>query len=161
MLEPLLLASYVIGGIVCSLVCGGCAVLIAERKHRSQIEGFLYGLLLGPLGILIEARRPALYRTQPFRRTREALDAMFQWQIAQQSGTMSRSPAGPVEESPDSQALGSSSSSAALVSDDRLAKAADESIAGIPLVRVEALGIEDNSSPSLVVPNPVISLSGS
>ncbi len=49
----------VAGAVAYIVICGLCATSIAVEKGRPQAEGFLYGLLAGPVGILIEACLPA------------------------------------------------------------------------------------------------------
>ncbi len=55
---PTWLVGSIIGGIVYLLVCAVCGWSIAIEKGRSEWEGFFYGTLFGPIGILIEACLP-------------------------------------------------------------------------------------------------------
>jgi hypothetical protein len=44
--------------LVCSMVCGLMGSYVASQRLRGPLEGFMFGLLLGPLGILIEVLMP-------------------------------------------------------------------------------------------------------
>jgi hypothetical protein len=43
---------------VYALLCAGAGMAVASEKHRGIGEGFLYGLLFGPIGVLIVACLP-------------------------------------------------------------------------------------------------------
>jgi hypothetical protein len=58
--SPFALAAVIVAVIVVSAVSGAVGLWLADYKLRSPLEGFLLGLLLGPLGILIEAALPDL-----------------------------------------------------------------------------------------------------
>jgi hypothetical protein len=45
------------------LVCGGFGAYVADQKGRSGLEGFLFGLILGPIGIVAIGTMPTLERT--------------------------------------------------------------------------------------------------
>jgi hypothetical protein len=51
---------YVLVVMIGSGVCGALGLWLADRKLRSSAEGLLLGVLLGPLGVLIEAALPDL-----------------------------------------------------------------------------------------------------
>jgi len=53
-----LIAGLTLGSIVYLVICAMVGWSIAIEKHRSPWEGFIYGLLFGPLGPLIEACLP-------------------------------------------------------------------------------------------------------
>lgn len=38
-----------------------CAVYVAAQKRRPIVEGFILGLLLGPLGLVVEALLPSIW----------------------------------------------------------------------------------------------------
>jgi len=40
------------------LLCAVCGIYVATEKNRSQNEGFLFGLLFGPLGLIVVACLP-------------------------------------------------------------------------------------------------------
>jgi hypothetical protein len=42
--------------------CSAISGYIAFQKRRSPYEGVLLGLLLGPIGVVIESRRPFMHR---------------------------------------------------------------------------------------------------
>lgn len=42
------------------LTFGACGSYIAETKNRSQMEGVVFGVLFGPLGLIIVACLPTL-----------------------------------------------------------------------------------------------------
>ncbi len=42
-------------GAIYLLICGISGLVVATEKNRSEGEGFVYGLLFGPIGVLIEA----------------------------------------------------------------------------------------------------------
>ena len=44
------------------LVCGGFSAYLAYQKGRSLLEGFLFGLILGPIGIAAVGLRPKATR---------------------------------------------------------------------------------------------------
>jgi hypothetical protein len=46
-------------GLIVAVVFGGLGAWVATQKDRGQGEGFILGLLFGPLGVLIEALLPA------------------------------------------------------------------------------------------------------
>jgi hypothetical protein len=52
--SPILIPTVLVG----LPLCGMLGLWVAERKLREPIEGFFLGLLLGPLGVLIEAALP-------------------------------------------------------------------------------------------------------
>ena len=41
-----------------ALICGGIGCYVSQQKHRDPTEGFMFGLLLGPLGLVIAACLP-------------------------------------------------------------------------------------------------------
>jgi hypothetical protein len=45
------------------LVCGGFGAYVAHQKGRSGLEGFLFGLILGPIGVAAVGTLPTLERT--------------------------------------------------------------------------------------------------
>ena len=47
------------------LVCGGFGTYVAHQKGRSGLEGFLFGLILGPIGVAAVGTMPTLERTAP------------------------------------------------------------------------------------------------
>jgi hypothetical protein len=47
------------------LVCGGFGAYVAHQKGRSRLEGFLFGLILGPIGVVAVGTLPTLERTAP------------------------------------------------------------------------------------------------
>ena len=52
-------------GLVAISVVAGCSAIagcVAYVKHRPPMEGVLLGLLLGPIGVLMECRYPCLHR---------------------------------------------------------------------------------------------------
>jgi hypothetical protein len=55
MLQMPLFWQYVVGALV---VCGLVAVGVGKETHRNWADSFLYGLFLGPLGILLVALLP-------------------------------------------------------------------------------------------------------
>ena len=40
------------------LLCVCCGIYVATQKGRSETEGFIFGLLLGPVGVLVVACLP-------------------------------------------------------------------------------------------------------
>jgi hypothetical protein len=40
------------------LLCACCGIYVATQKGRSETEGFIFGLLLGPVGVLVIACLP-------------------------------------------------------------------------------------------------------
>jgi hypothetical protein len=47
------------------LVCGGFGAYAAHQKGRSRVEGFVFGLFLGPIGVVAVGTMPTLGRTTP------------------------------------------------------------------------------------------------
>ena len=45
------------------LVCGGFGAYAARQKGRSGLKGFLFGLILGPIGVVAVGTLPPLERT--------------------------------------------------------------------------------------------------
>jgi hypothetical protein len=39
--------------VLIAVVCGIAGLLLAPHRNRTPVEGFLLGLLLGPLGVLL------------------------------------------------------------------------------------------------------------
>lgn len=56
-----LVFSWLVGGVVFGLAGG----YVSGQKRRPYGEGFLFGLLLGPIGLLIAALLPTVKRTTP------------------------------------------------------------------------------------------------
>jgi len=56
------LSSYwvlmLVGAGVYVLICGGFGAYVANEKGRSGLEGFLFGFLLGPIGVVAAACLP-------------------------------------------------------------------------------------------------------
>lgn len=50
----MLLVAVFLGCIACSLI----GTYVAVEKHRSPGEGLIFGLVLGPIGVLLEAMMP-------------------------------------------------------------------------------------------------------
>jgi hypothetical protein len=44
------------------LVCGGFGAYVAVEKGRSGLEGFLFGLILGPIGVVAVGTLPTVER---------------------------------------------------------------------------------------------------
>ncbi len=59
-MEPTVILALIIGSIAGFAAAGG---LIASCKRRNPLEGVCLGLLLGPLGVLIESRNS--FRNRP------------------------------------------------------------------------------------------------
>jgi hypothetical protein len=59
--EPLILALIAVSSFSACAAMGG---EIARLKHRRVSEGVALGLVLGPVGLLIEARMPAVQRPE-------------------------------------------------------------------------------------------------
>jgi hypothetical protein len=58
-----------LGAAVCALiVCGGMGAYIAEQKGRPHLKGVVFGVLLGPLGMIIEACLPTVRSLRSERR---------------------------------------------------------------------------------------------
>jgi len=57
-MEPVVMFFMALGAVVYLVICAICAWLIAEEKGRPAWEGFFYGAMFGPLGVLIEACLP-------------------------------------------------------------------------------------------------------
>jgi hypothetical protein len=55
---PVLLLSIAAALSLCAAIGG----LIADLKKRPPVEGMLLGLMLGPIGVAVEARLPAIPR---------------------------------------------------------------------------------------------------
>ena len=53
--------------VIAWLICVGIGAYIANQKGRSMAEGLVLGLLLGFIGVLIEALLPAKSRCQDTR----------------------------------------------------------------------------------------------
>jgi uncharacterized membrane protein len=59
--EPLIIALVAVSSFsACAAMGGG----IARLKHRRPAEGVALGLVLGPVGLLIEARMPVVHRPE-------------------------------------------------------------------------------------------------
>jgi hypothetical protein len=43
---------------ILACIFGGLGAWVATHKHRGTLEGFILGLLFGPLGVLVEALLP-------------------------------------------------------------------------------------------------------
>ena len=41
-----------------AVICGGIGAYVAAQKRRAAAEGFLLGLILGPLGVVVAALLP-------------------------------------------------------------------------------------------------------
>ena len=68
--------------IVCLVVClaAGCSAIagwIAHEKRRSPMEGVLLGLVLGPIGILVECWYPYARRPLVDKNARDSLQSMM------------------------------------------------------------------------------------
>jgi hypothetical protein len=50
---------YLVALVAAWLICAGLGSYVAVQKGRGGFEGFFFGLLLGPLGVLIAALMPA------------------------------------------------------------------------------------------------------
>jgi hypothetical protein len=49
-----------IGGAIYVLVCGGFGSYVAKEKNRHWVEGFLFGAMLGPFGVIAAAALPTM-----------------------------------------------------------------------------------------------------
>jgi hypothetical protein len=58
--EGIFVSILAIAFLVPWLMCTMLAAWVADEKNRSPIEGFLLGLLFGPLGVLVEVGLPTL-----------------------------------------------------------------------------------------------------
>jgi hypothetical protein len=69
-------------GITISIFAGSAAVggWIAHHKRRSPVKGVLTGLLLGPIGILIELRAPYIQRPLVDENAWNSLQSMLVYQ---------------------------------------------------------------------------------
>ena len=54
------------------LISGCIGVYVAEKKGREEIEGFLLGAFLGPIGCIIEGLLPENIKPSPVRRRAKA-----------------------------------------------------------------------------------------
>ncbi len=55
-MEHMVLSGLVALGM--GIICGSLGVYIATQKGRNEWEGLLFGFLLGPFGVIIEALLP-------------------------------------------------------------------------------------------------------
>ena len=58
---------WILVGAIGLAVCGGAGAYVAAQKKREQGEGLVFGLILGPIGVLIVACLPSV---EPGRRIR-------------------------------------------------------------------------------------------
>ena len=89
-MEPAIIASFV----VC--VMAGCSAMggwVAYTKHRRPHEGVLLGLLLGPLGVLIEWRCPTIQRPLVDQNAWNSLRSMMDYQASGRESGRRRGPA--------------------------------------------------------------------
>ena len=75
--DPLFMASFVISAFGTCSAIGGC---LAYAKHRSPMEGVLLGLLLGPIGVLVEFRNPYVQRPMVDQNAWNSLNSMMTYQ---------------------------------------------------------------------------------
>jgi hypothetical protein len=78
-------AGLLVGGIMYWLISAGGTVLLAREKRRPLREGILYGLLLGPLGVLVEICLPKLRKPKSGSDS-DLSRAVLQAQLEQLSG---------------------------------------------------------------------------
>jgi hypothetical protein len=64
-MEGLLIA--IVFGLIACAVSGGAGAYVARTKGRSEVEGAALGVLLGPIGVLVEAlfRDEHGYKAEP------------------------------------------------------------------------------------------------
>ncbi len=65
---------------VASVIAGG---YVAAQKHRPVVEGVLFGVLFGPIGMLTMASLPTLERIEPVIKKEEPTEG---WRIKPMSG---------------------------------------------------------------------------
>jgi hypothetical protein len=53
-------AGWIIGCVLYCLICGGFGCYVAMAKNREWYEGMIFGLLLGPLGVIAAACLPTI-----------------------------------------------------------------------------------------------------
>ena len=57
-MESSYLGAFLLGTVIYLFICGGIGVYVANQKGRGDGEGFWFGILFGPIGILIVACLP-------------------------------------------------------------------------------------------------------
>lgn len=74
------LVLWLIGAAVALTVCGALGAYVAAQKGREPVEGLVFGVLLGPLGVIVaglmptrDAQSPPPHAPQPDEEVRDAL----------------------------------------------------------------------------------------
>jgi hypothetical protein len=54
--------ALIVGGLVYLLLCGGIGAYASTERGRSGMEGFWFGVALGPLGVIAAACMPSIVK---------------------------------------------------------------------------------------------------
>ena len=76
-MEPEALALIALAAVACFAAAGGW---VSHLKNRPPLEGFFLGALLGPVGLVVELRRPFAHRPMIDRGAWDSFRSMVDYQ---------------------------------------------------------------------------------
>ena len=74
-MESSYLGGFLVGALIYLMICGGLGVYVATQKGRGEAEGLWFGILFGPIGLLIVACLPTIV---PAARPQRAAEEPFE-----------------------------------------------------------------------------------